>query len=144
MIRRVPELSAEAAEAVVDAAVDRARRIGVPVAVAVVDRAGELLAFLRMDGAPLLSVGVAQDKAWTVTAFGQPTRWWAELFAAQPELRALSAGRRLMPVPGGWPIEVDGEVAGAVGVSGGSAEEDEQIAREAAATVNDRGASSAG
>jgi uncharacterized protein GlcG (DUF336 family) len=85
-----------------------------------------------MDAAPLLSVGVAADKAWTVAAFGKPTHWWAELISAEPALSALANGRRLMPVPGGVPVMHEGRMVGALGVSGGSSEQDRHIAERAA------------
>jgi len=133
--RQTTVITLEGARRVLDAAVSEAERMGIAVVVAVCDPSGETVAFGRMDGAPLLSVGVARDKAWTVAAFGQPTDWWAELFAAAPALAALANGRPLMPVPGGVPVVVEGEMIGAVGVSGGTAEQDREIALVAAAAV---------
>ncbi len=133
--RQTTVITLEGARKVLDAAVAEAEGMGIAVVVTVCDPSGEMVAFGRMDGAPLLSVGVARDKAWTVAAFGQPTDWWAELFAAAPALTSLANGRPLMPVPGGVPIVVDGEMIGSVGVSGGTAEQDRQIALAAAAAI---------
>jgi uncharacterized protein GlcG (DUF336 family) len=117
--------------------------MGVTIVVAVVDPGGHDVAFAAMDGSPLLSRDVARDKAWTAIAFGQPTTWWAEMIASQPGLAALGGNNRLMPVPGGVPLLVTHEgdrgegIAGAVGVSGATEEQDEQIATAAVAAIHD-------
>jgi len=118
------------ARAVVAACEDHANAIGVPVNIAVVDRAGNLLAFARLDGAPLMSSGIAQDKAYTVSAFnGLPTHEWFNLIEQEPSLREGIVHRdRLVIFGGGIPIIRNGELVGAVGVSGGSAEQDREIA----------------
>lgn len=101
----------------------------------VVDPGGNVIASARMDGAPLLSIGVAADKAWSVMAFGAPTHWWADAVAADPDLRALTQGRPLLPVPGGVAITTGGALVGAIGVSGATAEQDRAIAEAGAAAV---------
>lgn len=126
-------LTLEGARNVLDACLEAAGHL--PVVVVVADPSGEPITTARMDGAPLLSVGVAADKAWTVASFGKPTHWWAEAMAADPSLQPLANGRPLMAVPGGVPVVVDGVVVGAVGVSGGSAEEDLSIARAGVAAL---------
>ncbi len=131
--RRV--ITMEAAIEVIDGCITEARNIGVAVVVTVVDPAGEQVAFTRMDGAPMLSIGIAADKAWSVAAFGRPTTWWAEAMAADPSLAALSNNNRLMPVPGGVPLDHDGEMIGAVGVSGATADEDQRVAEAGAGTL---------
>jgi uncharacterized protein GlcG (DUF336 family) len=125
----------EGAIAVIDAAVVEATGLGVAVAISVVDPGGNLVAFSRMDGSPLLSRQVASDKAWTAIAFGQPTTWWADMLAQDPSLDALGNNNRLMPVPGGVPLAVDGVLAGGVGVSGATATQDHQIAVAGAAAL---------
>lgn len=126
-------LTLEGARRVLDACLDAAGKL--PVVIVVADPGGVPIVTARMDGAPLLSIGVAQDKAWTVASFGQPTHWWAEAMAADPSLRALSEGRPLLAVPGGVPIVEDGVMVGTVAVSGGSSEEDLAIAQAGAAAV---------
>lgn len=123
-----PTVTLAAARTAADAALAEAQRLGIAVAVAVVDPGGHDVAFAAMDGSPLLSRDVARDKAWTAIAFGQPTTWWADLLEAEPGLAALGGNNRLMPVPGGIPLLVDGAIAGAVGVSGGTPDEDVQVA----------------
>ena len=108
-----------------------------PVNIAVVDLAGGLLAFVRLDGAPLLSGSIAQDKAYTVAAFsGVPTHAWFGLIEAEPALREGIVHRdRLVIFAGGVPVTVDGKLVGAVGVSGGTAEQDREIAEAGADPV---------
>ena len=132
----IPNLTADEARSAIDAAVAEAKTLAVAVVIAVADPAGHLLASHRMDGAPLLSIEVAADKAWTVAAFGRPSDWWADLLAEKPYLAALGKNNRLMPVAGGVPVLRDGQVVGAVGVSGASGEEDRRIAAAGAAAAH--------
>lgn len=123
--------------AVLEGACRRATELGVPVNVAVCDPAGELLTFARLDGAPLLSVSIAQDKAWSVATFnGLPTSAWFDLVRDVPALREGIVHRdRLVIFGGGVPVVVAGRTVGAVGVSGGTAEQDEEIATAGARAV---------
>ncbi len=130
-----PVITMGAAIEVIDGCVTEARDLGVAIVVSVLDPAGLPVAFARMDGAPMLSLDIAADKAWSVSAFGQPTTWWAETIAAEPALSALANNNRLMPVPGGVPLLFEGDVIGAVGVSGATGEQDHQIAEAGAATL---------
>jgi uncharacterized protein GlcG (DUF336 family) len=122
-------ISSEAANVVVTAAVARARELNILVNVGVADSGGNLAAFLRMPGAFLQSIDIAIDKAYTAAGFGFPTSGWQE---ALPEGSLLREGilqrPRLVAFGGGVPIKVNGEVIGAIGVSGGTEEEDEQCA----------------
>ena len=130
--RPIETVSEVGARRVVDAAVWKARSMGVAIVIAVTDPGGHTLALERMDGAPLLSIDVASDKAWTVSAFGQPTSWWMDTLAEKPYLEALGGNNRLMPVRGGVPLLSEGRMVGAVGVSGGSGEQDEAVAQAGA------------
>lgn len=136
-VRSQPTLTLEAARRIVDAAVAEAQRLGIAVAVAVAGRAGDLVAFARMDGAPLLSSSIAQDKAYTVCAFnGLPTHAWWDLIKDEPALvHGITKTDRLIVFGGGVPVVVDGELVGAVGVSGGSAEQDRAVAEAGAGAV---------
>jgi len=137
LVTTTTTLTYAGARAALEAGLAHAEQIGVPVNVAVSDPAGNLVAFARMDGAPLLSSGIAQDKAWTVTAFnGIPTHEWFDLIEGEPALREGIVHRdRLVVFGGGVPIRVDGALVGAVGVSGGSAEQDRAVAEAAAAAI---------
>jgi glc operon protein GlcG len=124
-----------AASRALDAAMRAANSLGVPVCIAVSDRAGHLVVYARMDGAPLLSGEIAQDKAYTVAAFGLPTHEWFDLIKDELSLlHGIVKTDRLIVFGGGVPIHADGDLVGAVGVSGGSADQDRQIA-EAGATA---------
>src|SRR5919197_1691541 len=116
-----PSVTAELAKAVIAAAEQRAQELGQPFVIAVVDDDGVLKAFSRMDGAPLLSVQVAQDKAYTAVGFGMPTHGWHDFIKDDPPLAdgATTGIDRLVIFGGGYPIMVDGQVVGAIGVSGG-------------------------
>ena len=130
-------LSLSAAQRVADAAVAAARASGVAVCVAVSDPSGEPIVTVRMDGAPRLSADVARNKAYTVASFnGMPTHAWWPAIADDPALvHGLTHTPRLVIFAGGAPIRIDGALVGAVGVSGGSAEQDRAIAEAAAHVV---------
>ena len=137
VVRTQQTLSYDGARAVADSAAARAQALGVPTNIAVVDLAGALLAFARLDGAPLLSGEIAQDKAYTVAAFnGVPTHAWFAMIEAEPALREGIVHRdRLVIFAGGVPVTVGGTLVGAVGVSGGTAEQDREIAEAGARAV---------
>lgn len=132
-----PQLTYAAARLALDAAVAEAERIGGAFNVAVADAGGVLLAFARMDGAFAESGAIARDKAWTVASFaGLPSRALYEAIEAEPAVRDGIGGRdRVAAFGGGVPIRIDGALAGAVGASGGSAAQDEQVAQAGADAV---------
>jgi glc operon protein GlcG len=104
---------------------------------AVLDAAGHQLAFARMDGAALLSESIATDKAYSVVAFlGLPTSAWDEVLKSDAVLREGLVHRdRLVIFGGGLPVVVAGAIVGAVGVSGGSVDQDEEVAKAGAAAL---------
>lgn len=128
-------ITLEAARALLDEAERRATELGKAFAIAVVDESGVLKAFLRMDGAPLLANQVAQDKAYTAVGFGMDTGGWYDFIRDDPPLLvgAPAAIDRLVPFAGGRVVVKDGEVVGAVGVSGGHYSEDDVVAAAAVA-----------
>lgn len=130
-------LSPQAASRLLETVRLAAERLGVQVAVAVVDGGGNLAAFLRIGRAFLASSDLAIDKAWTAASFGMSTRAFAELLDGEPvHVRdGLARRPRVTLVPGGVPIVSDGRLIGALGVSGGSDIEDENIAVEALAAL---------
>lgn len=125
------------ARAVLDAAVAKATELGVPINVSVCDTGGHQIAFARMDGAALLSESIAADKAYSVIAFlGLPTSAWDEVLKSDAVLReGLVHRERLVIFGGGLPVVVGGAIVGAVGVSGGSVDQDEEVARAGAAAL---------
>jgi uncharacterized protein GlcG (DUF336 family) len=129
-------ISFDGATRVLTEAMAEADRLAVPACVAVADRAGHLVAFGRMDGAPLLSAQIAQDKAYTVSAFGLPTHEWWDLVREEPALlHGIVKTDRLIIFGGGVPLTRGDETVGAVGVSGGSSDQDHQIAAAGAAAL---------
>ena len=131
-------LTLEGAQRVLAACLAHARSVGVPSCVAVADRSGGLLAFARMDGAPQMSATIAQDKAYTVAAFaGLPTHQWFDMIKDDPPvLHGIVKTDRLIVFGGGVPIRCGGAVAGAVGVSGGSSEQDRAVAEAGAGLIS--------
>src|SRR5262245_49129425 len=124
-------VSTESAHGIIAAAEAKAREIGVPMVVAVCDESGVLKAFSRMDGAALLSVQVAQDKAYTAVGFGMPTDGWFDFIKDDGPLSAgATAGiDRLVVFGGGYPIDIDGTRVGAIGVSGSHWSQDMEVAQ---------------
>ncbi|HET9654309.1 MAG TPA: heme-binding protein [Kineosporiaceae bacterium] len=137
-VRTVPTVSYDAASRVVAAAAERAAAEGIAVCIAVTDPGGNLVAFGRMDGAPLLSAKIAEDKAYSVSAFkGVPTGNWYGMIKDNPALLTGIVHRdRLVVFGGGVPLTVEGQLVGAVGVSGGSAEQDELCAEAGAKALS--------
>lgn len=135
-VTTVSTLTLAGAQLAVQAALAAAEQIGAAFCVAVADRAGNLVAFARMDGAPLLTAQIAQDKAYTVAAFGLPTHEWWGLLKDEPALlHGIVKSDRLIIFGGGVPIRLGDELVGAVGVSGGSADQDRMVAEAGAAVL---------
>lgn len=126
-----------AAQDAATAAVNAAAAIGVRVNVALVDASGVLAGFLRMPGAPLHSVEIAIDKAYTAASFGLATSRWTEVLQSHsPAVRdGLVQRPRFVAFGGGLPIVEGGQCIGAIGVSGSSEQQDEQIARAGLAAL---------
>lgn len=129
-------ISAEGAQQVIAAAVAKANEIGVPMVVAVVDESARLKAYLRMDGSLLASVDVSQAKATTAVGFGLATHQWYQVIENDPPLlHGVTAIPNFMMIGGGIPIVGDGGIIGAVGVSGGSYEQDTEVAEAGVAAL---------
>ena len=125
-------ISYETAQKIVSAAATKAQEIGVPMAIAVRDESGILKAFARMDGAALLAVRIAQQKAWASVSFGLPTHGYFDFIKDDPPLMAgLPQQEDLIVFGGGYPIKLDGQMVGAIGVSGGHYHQDQMVAEAA-------------
>lgn len=127
-------VSLEQAEQVIEAAKERAKEIGVPMTIAVVDTGGNLVALVKMDDALLASLDIAIGKAYTAAAMKMGTADLAS--AVQPGqplygLEVANQPRPLVTFGGGVPLQVDGKVVGGVGVSGGMPEQDQEVAEYA-------------
>jgi uncharacterized protein GlcG (DUF336 family) len=131
-------ISSELAQKMVDEAMVKAKQLGVAENVAILDDGGNLKAFGRMDGAPILCIEMAQNKAYTAL-FGVSTQDFFNFIKGDPSLLAgIPTLSRVAAWGGGFPIKVNGEVVGAIGLSGAPAvENDVECARAALALVPD-------
>ncbi|MCP5365934.1 MAG: heme-binding protein [Hyphomicrobiales bacterium] len=122
----IHRLSHDEARVLIDGARDKAREIGVPMCIAVVDEGGNLIAFERMDGGKVTSVTLAQDKAFTAAAARKATHEYNEACVPGSLVFGVhtALGGRLCVVGGGLPVAVDGEVVGGIGVSSGTPQQD--------------------
>jgi uncharacterized protein GlcG (DUF336 family) len=124
-----PTVSSALARSLITAAIDYATGKGHPFVIAVADSSGVLKSYDRMDGAPLLSVDIAQNKAYTAAAFGIATHVWHDFIKDDaPLLTGIVHTPRLVTFGGGYPIKVNGTVVGGIGVSGGHYSNDMEIA----------------
>ena len=131
-------ISSELAQKMVDEAMVKARQLGVAENVAILDDGGNLKAFGRMDGAPILCIEMAQNKAYTAL-FGVSTQDFFNFIKGDPSLLAgIPTLARVAAWGGGFPIKVNGEVVGAIGLSGApTVENDVECARAALALMPD-------
>jgi uncharacterized protein GlcG (DUF336 family) len=122
-------VSYEQARKVVAGAIAEARKQNLPMAVAVVDTAGQLVAFERMDNTQTASIAVSQDKGISAAMYRRPTKAFQDLVAGGGVgLRVLTL-RNANAVEGGIPLMMDGKIIGAIGVSGGSSDQDGVVAK---------------
>jgi uncharacterized protein GlcG (DUF336 family) len=129
------QVTLDTAETVLGAARQKALNIAQPMCVAVVDAGARLVAFVRMDGALLASIDVAERKATTAMMLKMTTRDLAPLCQPGAPLFGLEiTNGGLVPFAGGIPLAAgEGEPVGAIGVSGGTVEQDQQVAEAGAA-----------
>jgi len=128
-------ITAETAKQVAAPAIAEAKKNNWQMAVAIVDTAGDLVYFEKMDDTQVASTVIAQDKARSAVRFKRPTK------ALQDALAAGGAGMRILalngavPVEGGIPLVVAGKIVGAIGASGGTSEQDGVVAAAGAAAI---------
>ena len=122
------------ANSMVQAAIAKANELNVKVSIAVCDAGGSLLAFNRMEGASAVSAIVAQGKAAASAGFGRAS---GALQADSPVIQAIIAnmGGRMLPAQGAVPLHKNGELVGAIGGSGATAQQDEECAQAGSATL---------
>ena len=121
-------LTLSEANRMVQAAITEANRIGIRLSVSVCDAGGHLLAFNRMEGAIFISAVAAQGKAFGAVGFGRDS---SAIPADSPVIQAIMAtqGGKIIPAQGALVIVKDGETVGAIGGSGGTAQQDEDCVR---------------
>jgi uncharacterized protein GlcG (DUF336 family) len=123
------------ARRVIAAAEQKAIELGQPMNIAVADGGGNLVSHVRMDGAWIGSIDISINKAYTSRAFDIATKDLAEHSQSGDQFFGIHAsnGGRIMIFAGGIPLYRDGQVVGAIGVSGGSGEQDHAVAAAGAA-----------
>ena len=130
-----PPITNESARKVAAAAVAEARKNNWNMAIAIVDPAGELVFFEKIDGTQAASVNISIDKARSSARFKRPTKALQDVLAGGGAGLRMLALQGAVPVDGGTPLLMDGKIVGAIGVSGGTSEQDGQVAAAAAATI---------
>lgn len=128
-------ITLEDARRIIAAAETKAKEIGQPMNIAVADAGGNLVAHVRMDNAWIGSVDISIKKAWTSRAFDITTKDLADNSQSGDQFFGIHASNngRVMIFAGGIPLKKDGQVVGAIGVSGGSGEQDHAVAEAGAA-----------
>src|SRR5262249_53789362 len=129
-------ITLDAADALVRAAVAHARQLGLAQVIVVMDGNGILKAMIRMDTARVSSISIAHDKAYTAAARRKSREAYGTGLAATPvPLQSAGLQPHMGLGPGGFPIWVDGQVIGAIGVSGGTGAQDAEVALAALAAT---------
>ncbi|GLK85059.1 GlcG/HbpS family heme-binding protein [Ancylobacter defluvii] len=126
------KLTHEGALKALTGALAKATELGVPQNITIVDDGGNLLAYVRMDGAKLLSRETSMSKAVTAASHRQPS---SRLNPKDEVKLSLAAGQRLTNLEGGLPIIIDGQCLGAIGVGSGKGAEDVEVARAGLAAI---------
>ena len=118
------------------AATEKAKEIGIGICAAVYDSSSQLKAYIRMDGAPMLSGPIAEDKAHTSASFQSPTHKMFEWISKDPPLlHGITQYPRFIVFGGGYPIMEDGQLIGSIGISGGHYSQDMECAKAALAAI---------
>src|SRR5262245_11129470 len=128
-------INAENAKKAAAAALAEARKNNWTMAAAIVDTAGDLVYFEKLDGTQAASVNIAVDKARSAARFKRPTKALQDVLAAGGEGLRLLALQGAVPVEGGLPLLMDGKIVGAIGLSGGTSPQDGQCAKAGADSV---------
>jgi len=125
-------ISISMAKLMIDLSENKAAEMGIRVVTVIVDECGQLKAFSRMDNAPLLSLNLAIDKAWSGSSFPRPTHKWYENIKDDPSsLISVPLIRGLTTSGGGYPLKINKSIVGGIGVSGGTTDEDMECAEYA-------------
>lgn len=130
-----PPITLEMAKKVIAAAEAEATRNNWPVAIAVLDSGGHLVALHRLDNTQLISIRVSESKAHTALSFKLPTKALEDAVTAGGSGARLLALTNIAPFEGGLPIIVDGKIIGAIGVSGVLSAQDAQVAKAGLAAL---------
>jgi len=126
------QLTSDGAMKMLQAGMEKARSMGVPQCISIVDSGGHMLAFVRMDGAFSMSLETSLRKARTAAAYGLPT---GHIEAGIDIKLAMGTDGQRINLPGGLPVIIDGEIAGAIGVGSGTGAQDLEVATAAVAAI---------
>lgn len=132
-------ITLEEARGLLETALQKAKEIDVPSTIAVVDSGGHCVVKARMDGVPLVTVRMAEDKAYTSAMIQEPSGDLQEAALPGEDLFGLASAEagRIIIFGGGFPLFREGELSGAIGVAGGTAANDVEIAQAAVAGWSD-------
>jgi glc operon protein GlcG len=136
--RNQPKLTLDGARAVLEAARRKAEEIKIPMNIAVVDDGGHLLAFERMDGAKPASIAISMVKAQAAAmrrAATGPAKAADGINLPVALGLAIASPAEQTPVRGGFPLIIDSQVIGAIGVSAGTEDQDSEVARAGVAVI---------
>jgi glc operon protein GlcG len=125
----------ENARKIAASALAEANKNNLKMAIAIVDTAGDLVYFEKMDGTQVASVNIAQDKARSSVRFKRPTKAMQDVLAAGGAGVRFLALQGAVPVEGGLPLLMNGQIVGAIGASGGTSDQDGQVAKAGADSV---------
>jgi uncharacterized protein GlcG (DUF336 family) len=133
----VDDVTLAEAQAMIAAAEKKAAEIKLPMNIAVVDAGGNLVAFGRMKDSILVSIGIATDKAWTAAAVKLPTHVLATVTQPGQSLYGINTTNngRVVVFGGGYPVKAGAQTIGGIGVSGGSVEQDMEVAQAGLAAL---------
>lgn len=133
-------LSLADAEVLVEGATAKSEEMNIPMCIAVTDESGHLIAFDRMDGGKITSISIAIDKAFTGACARKGTHVYNQLCQpGQPTFGIhITNGGHFSIIGGGLPVTVDGEIVGGIGISSGTAVEDQQVAEAAVAYFHEK------
>jgi len=130
-----PNISLDQAKKVLAGADAEARKNGWPMAIAIVDTAGQLVLYQRHDNTQTASIQVAQDKAVSAAMYRRPTKVFQDAVAKGGEGTRVLGLRAASPVEGGLTIAVDGKIIGGIGVSGMASDQDGMVAKAGAESL---------
>jgi len=127
------KLTSEGAMKMLQAGIAKATAMEVPQCISIVDSGGHMLAFVRMDGAYAMSLDTSLRKAKTAASYGQPT---GHIEAGVDLKLAIATEGNRINLPGGLPVIIDGQIAGAIGVGSGTGAQDLEVAKAAVAVID--------
>jgi uncharacterized protein GlcG (DUF336 family) len=128
-------IAAAKAEAAIQAASAEATKRGWPLNIAVYDSGANLVAFLRMDGAQIGSISIAEHKARAAVKYRRPTKLFEDAMQ-KADIKYIVTLDDVIASRGGIPLIEDGKIIGAIGCSGGTGSQDEVVCQAGAATIN--------